>query len=70
MAYQEHEISINDINGVSTTTTPRKMLNKSHSIIGMGTPKTPKTPKNYPGKENQVGSGAVHSPSVLRPRIN
>lgn len=67
MVNQEQEHTIIEMNGV--TTTPRKLMNMSHGNIVVGTPKTPKTPKKYPGKENQQPS-VVHSPSVLRTRIN
>lgn len=50
--------------------TPRKM-NMSHGNIN-GTPKTPRTPKSYAGKENQTLSSAImaQSPNVLRARLN
>ncbi len=69
---KEQESKINELKEQSVNVTPRK-LNISHS--NLGTPKTPKTPKSFCGKENQspaVISVGLHSPnpSAFRARNN
>lgn len=69
---KELENKLVDLKDVSSNEplTPRKM-NLSHSNIN-GTPKTPRTPKSYQGKENKPMAAGImtHSPNVLRARNN
>lgn len=74
MVNQEQQSKINELNEQVVNVTPRK-LNISLSAANLGTPKTPKTPKSFCGKENQspaVLSVGHHSPnpSAFRTRNN
>lgn len=72
---QEHAmVELKELGNINERT-PRKTLNMSlnGNMTVIGTPKTPKTPRKYPGKENQLqisGGAIVHSPNVLRARNN
>lgn len=63
MVNEEQESKIVELKEQVVNVTPRK-LNISHSQ-NLGTPKTPKTPKPFCGKENQ--SPAVPSVGLLSP---
>lgn len=74
MVNKEQENKINELKEQVINVTPRK-LNASLSAGNLSTPKTPKTPMSFCGKENQ--SPAVTSigrsspnPSAFRARNN
>lgn len=77
MVNKEQEMKINELKEQVINVTPRK-LNVSHSAANLGTPKTPKTPKSFCGKENQSPAITVvpvigcssPNPSAFRARNN